>query len=60
MRDYNFDQKLEDLKDSLYNSYNISREILGTDYLINDNLADDYVEKLFEIPLEILKLIRKI
>jgi len=60
MRDYEFDQKLEDLKQSLYNSYNISRELLGTDYLINDNLADDYVEKLFEIPLEILKIIRKL
>lgn len=58
--EYEFSQKLEDLKQSLNDAYNHSRAILGTDYLINDNLADDYVEKLFEIPLEILKLIRKL
>lgn len=60
MRDYDFENRVESLRQRLYESMNLAQDLLRHDYLINDNLADDYVEKLFEIPLEILKLIRKL
>ena len=58
--EHEFDDLRDELKETLYKALNISQDIIKLDYVTGNNLKELYVDNLFEIPLEILKLIRKV
>ena len=58
--EYEYKELREELKEALKKALNISQEILQNDYVLGNNLEVNYIDDLFEIPLELLKLIRKI
>lgn len=58
--EYGYDEILRKLKESLYNALELSQDLIQNEYVLGNNLEEKYVDEYFEIPLQILKLIRKL
>lgn len=58
--EYEYDEILRKLKESLYNTLELSQDLIKNEYVLGNNLEEKYVDDYFEIPLQILKIIRKL